>query len=165
MQAKTKVEANGQGVTWVSWVIKPASVRPDNQAASTARGDISIIPRLSTISWKRHIITIFWFPSNNGVNFIFFFCFICFWFRNSENKYLIRWTALMSKVFNFFFFSRNACLHYWGTKNSKCVLVYSYTGFTLVLVTRLATGRNIRVRRRTTVHHFDTRMRTWTTWM
>ncbi|KAI8424557.1 hypothetical protein MSG28_003014, partial [Choristoneura fumiferana] len=49
-QARTKVEARGQGVTWLSWVIRPARVRPDSQAASTARGDISIMPRLSTIN-------------------------------------------------------------------------------------------------------------------
>ncbi|KAI8424558.1 hypothetical protein MSG28_003014 [Choristoneura fumiferana] len=50
IQARTKVEARGQGVTWLSWVIRPARVRPDSQAASTARGDISIMPRLSTIN-------------------------------------------------------------------------------------------------------------------
>lgn len=52
MQANTKVEAKGQGVTWLSCVISPARVRPDSQAASTASGDINMIPRLSTISCK-----------------------------------------------------------------------------------------------------------------
>lgn len=50
IQASTNVEASGQGLTWLSCVINPARVRPESQAASTASGDINIMPRLSTIN-------------------------------------------------------------------------------------------------------------------